>query len=348
MMGGSTNNTLVNRGQQPQPAHRTTSSKNLTRDREPKQGDQADPPTSSGTTRQEQLGGDTPQETLPQEAIPEDNTFKQGWVYIGDGEWVAPTEFHQHPLTLEGPEIQRDPHWIHQWRIITDEDLRRHEQVLEQGYPNRWEARIPLKNTWNLELFESLLTNYHDIEVIEWMRYGWPSGRLPNLPSPTRTNKNHTGATEHIGALKKYITKELSKQAVMGPYEKIPFSNKSTVGISLLSTRPKKDSMDRRVILDLSFPMGHSVNDGMEKDNYLGFQAKLSFPRIDDFAIRIHQLGKGCLMFKIDLSRYFRQLPLDPGDYSLIGYSIEGKIYFDKVLPMGMRTAPYIAQSQML
>ena len=49
-------------------------------------------------------------------------------------------------------------------------------------------------------------------------------------------------------------------------------------------------------------------------------------------------------MFKIDLSRYFRQIPLDPGDYSLIGYVIDGKIYFDKVLPMGMRSVPYIAQ----
>ena len=49
-------------------------------------------------------------------------------------------------------------------------------------------------------------------------------------------------------------------------------------------------------------------------------------------------------MFKIDLSRYFRQIPLDPGDYSLISYVMGNKIYFDKVLPMGMRSAPYIAQ----
>ena len=49
-------------------------------------------------------------------------------------------------------------------------------------------------------------------------------------------------------------------------------------------------------------------------------------------------------MFKVDLSRYFRQIPLDPGDYSLIGYVIDGKIYWDKVLPMGLRSAPYIAQ----
>ena len=42
------------------------------------------------------------------------------------------------------------------------------------------------------------------------------------------------------------------------------------------------------------------------------------------------------MMFKIDLSRYFRQLPLDPGDYSLIGYIIGGRLYFNKVLLMGM------------
>ena len=62
------------------------------------------------------------------------------------------------------------------------------------------------------------------------------------------------------------------------------------------------------------------------------------------FAVRIYTLGMDCMMFKVDLSRYFRQLPLDPGDYSLIGYIISGQMYFDKVLPMGMCTAPYIAQ----
>ena len=128
----------------------------------------------------------------------------------------------------------------------------------------------------------------------------------------------------------------------MGPYRNIPFSG--PVGISPLSTRPKKGSTERRVILDLSFPIGGSVNDGIGKDNYLGMEAKLIFPKTDDFARRIFTLGKGCCMFKIDLSRYFRQIPMDPGDYALIGYVIDGEIYFDKVLPMGMRSAPYIAQ----
>ena len=71
---------------------------------------------------------------------------------------------------------------------------------------------------------------------------------------------------------------------------------------------------------------------------------ELTFPKVDDFAFRVYSLGDNCVMFKIDLSQYFRQLPLDLGDYSLIGYIINGEFYFDKVLPMGMRTAPYIAQ----
>ena len=129
---------------------------------------------------------------------------------------------------------------------------------------------------------------------------------------------------------------------VIGPFDKIPFTGK--VGISPLSTRPKKGSADRRVILDLSFPVGQAVNDGIPKDTYLGFIVKLTFPKADEFACRIFQLGKGCYMFKINLSRYFRQIPLNPADSPLIGYVIDGKIYFDKVLPMGMRSAPYIAQ----
>ena len=90
--------------------------------------------------------------------------------------------------------------------------------------------------------------------------------------------------------------------------------------------------------------MGEAVNDGMIKDNYMGLPVKLTFPRVDDLAFRIYTLGQDVMMFKIDLSRYFRQIPMDPGDYSLVGYVIQGKLYFDKVLPMGMRTAPYIAQ----
>ena len=216
------------------------------------------------------------------------------------------------------------------------------KQSLEEVIPAEGGARIPVQTKWNLELFAELLQDYDDAEVVEWIRYRWPTGRLPTLPDPLICSQNHKGAIDYPKALDKYIEKESKHGAVMGPYNKVPFTGK--VGISPLSTREKRDSQDRRIILDLSFPIGRSVNDGIMKDDYMGLPAKLSFPKVDDFALCIFSLGKGCFMFKVDLSRYFRQLPLDPGDYSLIGYMINNKLFFDKVLPMGMRSAPYIAQ----
>ena len=200
-----------------------------------------------------------------------------------------------------------------------------------EGYPNRWGARKVVQSKWNLELFETLLKDCHDNEVVEWIRYGWPTGWLPSLPAPQWATQNHKGATEYPCHLKAYIKKEQSYGAVMGPYKKVPFKDKT--GISPLSTQPKKGSTDRRVTLDLSFPIGGAVNDGIAKDTYMGLPAKLTFPRTDDFTLRIYQLGTGCYMFKVDLSRYFRQIPLDPGDYSLIGYIIDRELYFDKVMP---------------
>ena len=271
----------------------------------------------------------------------EDIGPQEDWTYVGHGEW---TPQEQNGSNEEGDvaKLAWEPEWVHKWLCSVDQDMEQHVKVLQQGYPNRWGARIPVPSKWDLDKLDERLQDYEDKEVVEWLRYGWPTGRLPTLPEPITSCKNHKGASEHPEAMKKYIMKEISKGAVMGPYKKIPFTRK--VGISPLSSRPKRDSKERRVILDLSFPFGGSVNKGIPKDTYLGLEAKLEFPKVDDFAFIIFSLRRGCGMFKVDLSRYFRQLPLDPGDYSLIGYVIDGDIYFDKVLPMGMRSAPYIAQ----
>ena len=126
-----------------------------------------------------------------------------------------------------------------------------------------------MESKWNLEVFRELLKEYHDQEVVEWIRYGWPTGRLPTLGQPGHTNKNHKGATDYPEQLERYIQKESKYHAVMGPYHSIPF--KDNVGVSPLSTRPKKGSSDRRVILDLSFPIGNAVNDGIPKDYNKGY-----------------------------------------------------------------------------
>ena len=46
----------------------------------------------------------------------------------------------------------------------------------------------------------------------------------------------------------------------------------------------------------------------------------------------------------LGLKGAFRQLPLDPSDYGLIGYTWKGQFYFDLVMPMDLHIAPYISQ----
>jgi hypothetical protein len=61
------------------------------------------------------------------------------------------------------------------------------------------------------------------------------------------------------------VFKEASYGAIIGPFDKnlFPYHFK----ISPLNT-VSKDTLERRVILDLSFPAGNSVNDYISKDNY--------------------------------------------------------------------------------
>ena len=80
---------------------------------------------------------------------------------------------------------------------------------------------------------------------------------------------------------------------------------------------PKKDSEDRRVILDLSFPKCDSVKDHVSKDFYLGERINLPYLGVDDLVDIIQTKGRICYLFKCDLRRAYRFLMIDPGDASV-------------------------------
>ena len=212
----------------------------------------------------------TPVDTVPWEA-------QVSWQYIGHGEW---TQFEKEQNGGTENRVEHEPDWVKAWMAANDPDIQKHQEMLNNGYPNRWGAKVRVESTWNIELFSSLLADYEDREVVEWLKYGWPTGRLLTLQAPTLNKKNHKGATDFPEQMRKYIDKEVKYKAIMGPYKKILFTQ--NIGISPLSSRPKKGSLNRRIILDLSFPPGNSVNDGIPKDTYLGFQAKLTFPKTDE------------------------------------------------------------------
>jgi hypothetical protein len=91
--------------------------------------------------------------------------------------------------------------------------------------------------------------------------------------------------------------------------------------------------------MDCSFPKEASVNLGIDNTTFLGEDYKLELPSVDRIISQINTIGRGALLFKRDLRRAYRQFPVDPFDWNYLGFSFKRKIYFDKRLTMGLRSA---------
>ena len=87
--------------------------------------------------------------------------------------------------------------------------------------------------------------------------------------------------------------------------------------------------------MDLSFPKGLSINDGVLKDTYLGTQFQMHYPSVDSIIRTLNEIGPSAHIFKVDISRAFRYIQIDPGDIDLLGLQHRGKLYLDLSLPFG-------------
>ena len=215
-------------------------------------------------------------------------------------------------------------------------------RVINSNMPNVLGERIPLKTNWKIDNLEVLLDTYHDKFIIQLLKYGFPIARDYQGLAPTPNAKNHASALQFPAALDKYVKSEISHHSTIGAFLLPPFLG--NVGISPLSTRAKKGTTERRVILDLSFPEGRAVNTLIDKNKYLFENVQLTYPSIDTLAKRVAHLGPGCLLWKRDLKRAFRQLPVCPGDYSFLGWRWRGYMYFDITMPMGLTSAAFCCQ----
>ena len=68
-----------------------------------------------------------------------------------------------------------------------------------------------------------------------------------------------------------------------------------------MMTTEKPNAPHHRVIIDLSFPQGHSVYAGIVKDEYLGTPFILKLPTIDSITYQTKALGRGCKLNKVDI-----------------------------------------------
>ena len=152
---------------------------------------------------------------------------------------------------------------------------------------------------------------------------------------PTPVTKNHASATDLPVSVLKYIQKVTLAGSLLGPFTSPPC--RPWFQTSPLMTPEKNHSTDRRVILDLSWPPGVSVNSGIPKDIYLGEPYKLKLHTPDDLVTRIRELGRGCCLFTLNLARAYGQLRSDPLDWPLLGFQYNRLYYMDTAIPFGIR-----------
>ena len=174
--------------------------------------------------------------------------------------------------------------------------------------------------------------------VIEGVRDGFHVGWEPTRVSLRPRSTNMRSAAEHPEVVDEYLAKEVSARRVAGPFDTPPVPH---LHISPFGVIPKKHQPGKwRLILDLSSPHGHSVNDGIPKDPY-----SLKYVTVDDAIRSLVDLGPGALMAKFDVKAAYRNIPIHPGDRFLLGMKWRDKFYVDLVLPFGLRSAPFIFDS---
>ena len=147
--------------------------------------------------------------------------------------------------------------------------------VISHKLPNYLGARrdVPHQiNIWKWRRLEHLL---EECQLVDFLQYGFPIGYCDNAP-PTLNLKNHSSATANPIHNDKYISIETSKDAMLGPVSRQAFTQWTRV--NPMMTRPKRDSDDLRVILDLSFPDNASVNSAIPKNSLEGSAFKMRLP----------------------------------------------------------------------
>ena len=161
---------------------------------------------------------------------------------------------------------------------------------------------------------------------------------------PTPSDHNHASAMQHPRDVTAYVLIEIEEGEILGPFDLEPFV--PWCQDNALLTRPKKDSHLRRVIIDLSLPTppGVIINACTTKDRYMGDCKKMALPTAADLISLIMETSKGCYLNSCDICSEYRQLPLDPCDWSLVCLKVQGHYFVDLSLPFGLRWAASCCQ----
>lgn len=147
-----------------------------------------------------------------------------------------------------------------------------------------------------------------DSELVDYIcsgvSNGFKIGRVDgNNPPPAP--QNHASTADHVHMIREMVDLDETRGRKIGPFPEPPCG----AWVSPLGVVPKSEPGKYRVIHDLSFPEGASVNDGIP-DNI----SACTYGLLDEVLRQIWLHGKGSLMAKLDISEAYKHVPVHSSD----------------------------------
>ena len=112
--------------------------------------------------------------------------------------------------------------------------------------------KVPSK--LNAEVWAQYLVNYLDWQLPLLIKYGFPLD-FDRGSTLVCENVSHKSALEYPEHVSTYLKEKIENNAILGPFTETPIDSLHT---SPFMTRDKSSSVNRRAIIDLSWPIGNS------------------------------------------------------------------------------------------
>ena len=193
----------------------------------------------------------------------------------------------------------------------------------------------PFTSTVNISRFTKLLSLHPDQSLVSFVCSGLQCGFHIGYSGPRRNlvAPNLKSALDHADYVSEYLASCVQAGQTVGPFCQPPFNPMQCSGLGVV---PKSNGRFR-VIQHLSAPEGISINDQIDGNAF-----SLHYIKVDDAVRAIMQRGQGAYLSKLDIRNAFRLVPVHPDDQCLLGICWAGQFFYERVLPFGLRSSPFI------
>ena len=200
-----------------------------------------------------------------------------------------------------------------------------------------------VKSQLNLEAWDVGLYFHPDRDFVNTLLHGIKYGVdiAYTGPKNSHIHENWPSVSKFQNEVEEQIIEDVRRHRVVGPFITPPSS--TFVGNPMGAFR-KKRSSKLRIIHDLSWPPGGSINSFIPKDEFT-----LQYIKFDEIVAAVRSCGQSCVMAKVDLESAFKHILVRKDQWDLLGFSfnsvdnfgIDKTLYYmSTCLPFGLRSSP--------